>query len=99
MPANRKKRRIRHPPPPVRFVPDTASGADNDPVDLTHEELEALRLKHVRKLNQTECARKMNTSQSTFQRILKCAQEKTSTALIEERPIRIHDKGCSCSYM
>ncbi len=57
--------------------------------ELTHEEAEALRLKDVKDLDQIECAKIMNTSQSTFQRILSSAHKKVSRALIEGRAIRI----------
>jgi len=58
-------------------------------VELTTEELEALRLKNVKDLKQTEAAEKMNTSQSTFQRILASAYKKISEALIEGKAIKI----------
>ncbi len=58
-------------------------------VELTFEEMEALRLKNVEQLNQKECAKKMKTSQSTFQRILCLAYEKIAKALTEGKAIRI----------
>lgn len=58
-------------------------------VELTAEEVEALRLKNIRGLDQTECAKLMKTSQSTFQRILSSAYRKTSEALIKGKAIRI----------
>ena len=58
-------------------------------VELTHEEVEALRLKNVKNLDQEESAKKMNTSQSTFQRILTSAYQKISEALIEGKAIKI----------
>lgn len=61
-------------------------------VELTAEEAEALRLKNIKELDQSECARKMNTSQSTFQRILSSAYKKISRALIEGKAIKIIKK-------
>jgi len=58
-------------------------------VELTTEEVEALRLKNVVGLDQIEAAKKMNTSQSTFQRILTSAYKKVSQALIEGKAIKI----------
>jgi len=58
-------------------------------MELNHEELECLRLKCVKGFDQTESAQKMNTSQSTFQRILANAQKKLSTAIINGMAIRI----------
>ena len=59
-------------------------------IDLTHEELEVLRLKNILELDQNTCAERMNTSQSTIQRILNSAYKKISLALIEGQGIRIH---------
>ncbi len=56
---------------------------------LRAEEVEALRLKNVKGLDQVECAKRMDTSQSTFQRILKSAHEKVSRAIIEGKAIKI----------
>lgn len=45
-------------------------------VEIIHEEWEALRLKNVEDLSQTESAAMINISQSTFQRILCSAYKK-----------------------
>ena len=58
-------------------------------VELTTEEAEALRLKNIKDLDQIECAKKMNTSQSTFQRILASAYKKITEALINGKAIKI----------
>lgn len=58
-------------------------------VELTKEELEALRLKNIKGLEQVECAKQMKTSQSTFQRILTSAYRKVSEALIKGKAIQI----------
>ena len=58
-------------------------------VELTTEEVEALRLKNIRDLDQIDAAKKMNTSQSTFQRILSSAYKKISKAIIEGKAIKI----------
>jgi predicted DNA-binding protein (UPF0251 family) len=65
---------------PMRFL---------EVVELTREEAEALRLKNIKDLDQIEAAKKMNTSQSTFQRILISAYKKISKAIIEGKAIRI----------
>jgi len=57
--------------------------------ELTHEEAEALRLKDVKDLDQIECAKIVNTSQSTFQRILSSAHKKVSRAIVQGKAIRI----------
>jgi len=58
-------------------------------VELTTEEMEAIRLKNVKGLDQIEAAEKMNTSQSTFQRILSSAYKKISEALVCGKAIKI----------
>ena len=58
-------------------------------IELTREEVEALRLKNIKDLDQVRCAEKMETSQSTFQRILTSAYKKISQAIIGGRAIKI----------
>lgn len=58
-------------------------------IEVTPEEAEALRLKNIKNLDQTEAARQMNISQSTFQRILTSAYKKVSEALIFGKAIKI----------
>lgn len=60
-------------------------------INLSSEEIEALRLKNKKGLEQNECAKIMNTSQSTFQRILSSAYQKISVALVEGKAIRIEN--------
>jgi len=65
---------------------------DLEVIELTREELEALRLKNIEDLDQVDCAKKMNTSQSTYQRILASAYKKVSQTLIEGKAIKIIKK-------
>lgn len=58
-------------------------------IELSTEEAEALRLKNVKQFNQLDCAKRMKTSQSTFQRILSSAYKKISKALTEGKAIKI----------
>jgi predicted DNA-binding protein (UPF0251 family)/predicted Fe-Mo cluster-binding NifX family protein len=60
-----------------------------DQVELTIEELEALRLKDLEGLQQEQGAAKMNISRPTFQRILASARRKTAEALSQGKAIRI----------
>jgi len=62
---------------------------DLETVELSKEEVEALRLKNIEDLDQIECAKLMKTSQSTFQRILSSAYKKVSIALVTGKAIRI----------
>ncbi len=58
-------------------------------IELSAEEVEALRLRNMKNLEQEEAAQKMNTSQSTFQRILSSAYKKITEALVEGKAIKI----------
>ena len=58
-------------------------------VELTTEEVEALRLKNIKDLDQVDCAKRMKTSQSTFQRILSSAYKKITDALTKGKAIKI----------
>ena len=75
----RLKRRIQFKPRINSFGP---VGRFFNIVELTLEELEALRLKNVEGLEQIAAAKQMRTSQSTFHRILISAQSKISRALV-----------------
>jgi len=60
-------------------------------VELSLEEMEAIRLKNIQGLGQIEAALKMKTSQSTFQRILTSAYKKIAEALVEGKAIKINE--------
>lgn len=82
-------RRIRFNPNVRYFKPQGIPMIDLEVINLTTEEVEALRLKNIKNLDQTACARLMKTSQSTFQRILSLAYKKITKALIEGKAIKI----------
>ena len=83
------RRQIRFNPKINYFKPQGALMRSLDVVELSQEEVEALRLKNIENLSQIECAESMKTSQSTFQRILSSAYKKISLALIKGKAIRI----------
>ena len=89
MPRPRLDRRIRFNPNITYFKPQGVPMRFLDIIELTVEEIEALRLKNVQGLDQQEAAKKMDTSQSTFQRILSSAYKKISDALINGKAIKI----------
>jgi predicted DNA-binding protein (UPF0251 family) len=91
----RRKRVISRNPKYTDFRPPGSYW--KEPISLTFDELEALRLKHFEKLDQREACKKMNISQPTFHRILSTAHEKTTDALISGRGLRI--KGGSYRTM
>jgi predicted DNA-binding protein (UPF0251 family) len=89
MPRPRLYRRIRFSPNIIYFKPQGVPMRFLEMVELTAEEAEAMRLKNIKDLDQSECAKKMNTSQSTFQRILSSAYKKITEAIIEGKAIKI----------
>lgn len=89
MPRPRLCRRIKFNPDITYFKPQGVPMRMLDEVELTNEELEALRLKNIKDLDQEEAAKKMDTSQSTFQRILSSAYKKITEALVEGKAIKI----------
>jgi uncharacterized protein len=62
---------------PLRFLEENC---------LSLEEMEAIRL---RDLEQLECARKMNISRPTFQRVLASARRKIADGLLTGKALRI----------
>jgi len=89
MPRPRMCRRVRFKSNIDIFKPQGIPLNKIDIIELSYEELEALRLKNIQELDQNQCAEKMNTSQSTFQRILNSAYKKISMALIQEKALKI----------
>jgi predicted DNA-binding protein (UPF0251 family) len=89
MPRPRLCRRIRFNPDVTYFKPQGVPLSSLEVIELTIEEAEALRLRNMKDLDQEECAKLMNTSQSTFQRILSSAYKKTTEALIKGKAIKI----------
>ncbi|MDA3839474.1 MAG: DUF134 domain-containing protein [Patescibacteria group bacterium] len=85
----RLKRKIRFNPKVDYFKPQGIPMAGLEVVELSKEELEAMRLKNIKNLDQKECALAMNTSPATLQRILASAYNKISIALVEGRAIKI----------
>ena len=61
-------------------------------VDLTLDELEALRLCDLENLEQEEVAKRMKIFQSTLSRILISVKKKVAEALIKGKAIKIRKK-------
>lgn len=59
-------------------------------VDLSVEELEALRLCDFEELEQEEAAKKMDISRATLQRDLYSARKKVADALLHSKAIKIN---------
>ncbi|KYC46375.1 MAG: hypothetical protein APG12_01393 [Candidatus Methanofastidiosum methylothiophilum] len=89
MPRARKKRCIYLDTNARYFKPRGVPLEQLDIIRLTFEELEAIRLKDLLGLEQTEASEKMGVSQPTFHRILKEARNKVSDALVNSKAIEI----------
>lgn len=89
MPRPRLYRKIRFNPNVTYFKPQGIPMKILEVVSLNMDEIEALRLKNIKNLEQKDCAKEMKISQSTFQRILRSSYQKISKALIQGKAIKI----------
>ena len=90
IPRGRNPRRVRCEPTQYYFKPRGIPMKDiPDQVDITIEELEAIRLTDLEGITQKDAAMKMNISQSTISRHLESVRKKIATALILGYAIRI----------
>ena len=89
MPRPKKQRFIQKEPGVTYFKPRAIPLANLEEVNLTVEELEALRLHDVKNLTEEKACKKMKISRTTFHRILVTAQKKVSQALVFGKAIRI----------
>jgi predicted DNA-binding protein (UPF0251 family) len=83
-------RRINSDPDITYFKPRAVPLSVLKEVTLDIDELEAIKLCDLLGLGQVASAKKMNVSQSTMQRILKSARQKTAKALVEGMAIKIN---------
>jgi len=74
------------------FLPEQVAQCDLQSIELSCAEVEALRLKNLKNLNQTAGAAQMGISQSTFQRLLSSAYKKITEAVIMGKAIRLSRK-------
>lgn len=84
-----KWRKIENIPTVPYFVPAETGIEEVEENILLLEEIEAVRLKDLEGLEQTECAQHMEVSRPTFQRILLSAREKIADSLINGKAIHI----------
>ena len=82
-------RRVSFVPAATYFKPSGMPMTELQEVHLLVEEAEAVRLKDLEKLEQEECAKKMNVSRPTFSRVLDAAREKIADAILNGKAIRI----------
>ncbi len=84
-------RRLRFKPKAHYFKPQGIPMNQLEETVLTKEEMEAIKLKDFDGLEQIEASEKMNTSQSTFQRILSSARVKIARAVVNGEALRIEE--------
>jgi predicted DNA-binding protein (UPF0251 family) len=84
-----KCRRVEFMPEMTYFKPAGIPVVELEEVQLTVEELEAIRLKDLLGLEQEGCAEKMGVSRPTYHRILSSARSKVAEALVEGKAIRV----------
>ncbi|MHA2303999.1 MAG: DUF134 domain-containing protein [Candidatus Hodarchaeales archaeon] len=90
IPRGRNPRIVRCDPSQYFFKPRGIPLKDiQDQVDITIEEIEAMRLTDLEGINQREAAEKMRISQSTISRHLESAHRKIAKALLLGLAIRI----------
>ena len=89
MPRPRRCRRIGNKPDTNYFKPAGTPMRELEEITITLVELEAIRLKDNLKLDQNECAKKMDVSQPTFHRLLLDARSKIADALVNGKAIKI----------
>lgn len=84
-------RKISFRPKAHYFKPQGIPMRHLEEIFLTKEEMEAIKLKDFDGLEQIEASKKMNTSQSTFQRILASARIKIANAIVKGRALGIEE--------
>lgn len=85
----RKARKVYFDPDVTYFKPRAVPMSNLSEVELSVDELEAVRMNDVEKLSQIESAEKMGVHQSTFQRTLAKARQKIADALVNGKAIKI----------
>ncbi len=91
-------RRVQKIPSVRYFVPGDNGASSPDEVVLTVDEYEAIRLKDLKGLEQTEAALIMGISQSTFHRLITDARKKVASAIVQGKAIRIEGGSYETFY-
>lgn len=81
----RKSRRVCAEP----AVRDLNTGTDNDVINITIDEYEAVRLIDYLGLTQKECAKQMQVARSTITAIYDNARYKISDSIVNSKPIKV----------
>ena len=105
MPRRVKCRKVCHYPQTLEFLPQN-NNAEQEPIILTVDEYETIRLIDRRGMSQEQCAAFMQIARTTVQRIYETARKKLANFVVEGRPLRIEggdfrlcngsSTGCGC---
>ncbi|MFQ6051058.1 MAG: DUF134 domain-containing protein [Candidatus Hydrothermarchaeota archaeon] len=85
----KKCREIWLKPERMYYKPRGIPARELEEINLTFDELEAMRLRYLKKLQQEDAAKEMNISQPTFHRTLERAWTKITDALVNGKAINI----------
>ena len=106
MPRRVKCRKVCHYPQTLEFLPQNNNAQELEPIILTVDEYEAIRLIDRRGMSQEQCAVFMQIARTTVQRIYETARKKLADFVVEGRPLRIEggdfrlcngsSTGCGC---
>ncbi len=88
IPRPEKCRRVCHFPKTLEFVP-AQDKSKKEPIILTVDEYETLRLIDKEGLSQEQCSERMQIARTTTQRIYENARKKLADVLVDGRPLRI----------
>ncbi len=75
-------------PQTLEFIP-ARDGADKEPVILTVDEYETIRLIDREGLSQEQCSQRMQVARTTAQKIYDSARKKLADVLVDGRPLKI----------
>lgn len=87
----RFRRRLSMRVPDRYFKPVGVPLRDIEEVVITKEDLEALRLRYLKNMNQNNASASMNISQSQYQRDLSETMKKITEALVGGKALRISE--------
>jgi uncharacterized protein len=84
-----KTRRVCCVPRASFFKPSGIPVSELDHIEIQLDEMEALRLSDIEKLEQEDAAQKMQISRQTFGNILRQARQKLANAIINTKAVKI----------
>lgn len=90
MPRPKRLRKIAFDPTVTYFKPRGIPLSALKEVDISLDELEAVRLKYVEKINNEQASKLMKVSSSTFQRLISSALQKIIGGIVNGKSIKIH---------